>query len=103
MDFDSYLARETNDYLDSCDGVEISHLIEYVKDNYKEVVDGVFDNDGELFTIDEDADYINGEGWHGYQTTIDDPDEFIDIINKLAESLAGVKLELKEAKDGLSK
>mgnify|MGYP003628262870 CR=1 FL=1 len=100
MDFDSYLARETNDYLDSCEGVEVRHLIEYVKENYKEVGKGVFqDEDSELFTIDEDADYINNEGWAGYKTLIEEPCEFIGIINELADCLASVKLELKTLKE----
>ena len=100
MDFDSYLARETNDYLDSCEGVEVRHLIEYVKENYKEVGKGVFqDEDNELFTIDEDADYINNEGWAGYKTLIEEPEELIEIINELAESLASVKLELQTEKE----
>ena len=101
MDFDSYLARETNDYLDSCEGVEVRHLIEYVQQNYKEVAKGVFqDEDSELFTIDEDADYINNEGWYGYKTLIEEPEELIEIINELAEYLASVKLELKTLKEG---
>lgn len=100
MDFDSYLARETNDYLDSCDGVEIIHLIEYVQQNYKEVTKGIFqDEDSELFTIDEDADYINNEGWYGYKTLIEEPEELIDIINELSDSLASVKLELQTEKE----
>lgn len=100
MDFDSYLARETNDYLDSCEGVEVRHLIEYVKENYKQVTKGVFqDEDNELFTIDEDADYINNEGWYGYKTLIEEPEELIEIINELAESLASVKLELQTEKE----
>ena len=101
MDFDTYLHRQTEAYLDSCEGVEIRHLIEYVKENYKEVTKGVFqDEDSELFTIDEDADYINNEGWYGYKTLIEDPEELIDIINELADSLASVKLELKTLKEG---
>ena len=101
MDFDSYLARETNDYLDSCEGVEVRHLIEYVKENYKQVTKGVFlDEDNDLFTIDEDADYFNNEGWDGYKKLIEEPCELIEIINELAESLASVKLELQTEKEG---
>jgi len=100
MDFDTYLHRETNDYLDSCDGVEIIHLIEYVQQNYKQVTKGIFqDEDSELFTIDEDADYINNEGWYGYKTLIEEPEELIDIINQLSDSLASVKLELQTEKE----
>ena len=72
----------------------------YEKENYKEVTKSVFqDEDSELFTIDEDADYINNEGWYGYKTLIEEPEELIEIINQLSDSLASVKLELKTLKE----
>ena len=100
MDFDTHLHRQTAEYLGG-DEIELSYLLEYVKENYTQITDEVFENeDGDYFIINEDADYINHEGWDNYQTILEEPCQFVDVVNEISVELARVRLELKTLKEG---
>ena len=56
---------------------------------YTDLGDGYYydDEDGLVFTVDDDSVEFeggeDGEGFYGYQSIVDDPDELCTIIGKL--------------------
>ena len=100
MDYDFYLHRQTEDYLNS--GDEAEALQEYVDANYEHILDDVY-HDGEYyFTIDyEGYTFERGEdgGWSGYQNIIED--DFEELVSSLTTELNRLYALIKELRKEL--
>ena len=99
MSFDSYLHRETEEYMDDSGTDQVEEFFA----ECQELTDGIYlTGDGEIIKDREEFQVDDGEAIEFYDE-IDDSEELYEIIVSLADDVKRLKKELKEAKDGLSK
>jgi len=99
MSFDTYLHRETEDYMDDSGTEQVE---EFFKD-CQELTDGIYlTEDGEIIKDREEFQMEDSSPIEFYDE-VDDSDDLYDIVISLADDVKRLTKEIKEAKDGFSK